>query len=279
MGADRSRAIDDNLFDWPAAAPALKASRCRMCGNHAFPTMSSCRYCGGTDVEVVALPRQGTLWTWTVQHFMPKAPYRSSETEATFRPYGMGYVELPGALRIETRLTESDPSKLRIGAPVELVIYTHSGGGRRDRSHELRIPTDPGQGSASMRVAIVGIGIHQFGRTPGSSGLQQGAYAARRALEDAGSDGEDIQFAYGGSYSAGNADALGNELGLTGHSVHQHPERLRHGRQFADRGLPRDPRPAQPTSDSSSASTSTIVALSTRSRRNTASATGTARPA
>jgi acetyl-CoA C-acetyltransferase len=67
-----------------------------------------------------------------------------------------------------------------------------------------------------VRVAIVGIGIHRFGRTPGLSGLQQGAYAARRALEDAGVRWGDMQFAYGGSYSAGNADALGNELGLTG---------------------------------------------------------------
>lgn len=75
------------------------------------------------DVDVVELPRQGVIWTWTVQRFMPKAPYRSSESEASFQPYGMGYVELPGALRIEARLTESDPAKLRIGAPVELVIY------------------------------------------------------------------------------------------------------------------------------------------------------------
>ncbi|HEX6570876.1 MAG TPA: thiolase family protein [Steroidobacteraceae bacterium] len=67
-----------------------------------------------------------------------------------------------------------------------------------------------------MRAAIVGIGIHPFGRTPGVSGLQQGAVAARRALADAGVRWQDVQFAYGGSYSAGNADALGNELGLTG---------------------------------------------------------------
>lgn len=66
-----------------------------------------------------------------------------------------------------------------------------------------------------MRVAIVGIGIHKFGRTPGVSGLRQGAHAARLALADAGVAWRDIQFAYGGSYSAGNADALGNELGLT----------------------------------------------------------------
>jgi acetyl-CoA C-acetyltransferase len=67
-----------------------------------------------------------------------------------------------------------------------------------------------------VRTAIVGIGIHPFGRTPGVSGLQQGAVAARRALTDAGVRWQDMQFAYGGSYSAGNADALGNELGLTG---------------------------------------------------------------
>ena len=67
-----------------------------------------------------------------------------------------------------------------------------------------------------MDVAIVGIGIHPFGRTPSRTGLQQGAYAARLALQDAGVEWKDMQFAFGGSASAGNADALGNELGLTG---------------------------------------------------------------
>ena len=67
-----------------------------------------------------------------------------------------------------------------------------------------------------MDVAIVGIGIHPFGRTPGRTGLQQGAYAARLALRDAGVPWRDIEFAFGGSASAGNADALTNELGLTG---------------------------------------------------------------
>jgi acetyl-CoA C-acetyltransferase len=67
-----------------------------------------------------------------------------------------------------------------------------------------------------MDVAIVGIGIHPFGRTPARSGLQQGAYAARLALKDAGVEWRDIEFAFGGSASSGNADALGNELGLTG---------------------------------------------------------------
>ncbi len=67
-----------------------------------------------------------------------------------------------------------------------------------------------------MDVAIVGIGIHPFGRTPSRSGLEQGAYAAREALKDAGAAWRDMQFAFGGSASAGSADALVNELGLTG---------------------------------------------------------------
>ena len=37
-----------------------------------------------------------------------------------------------------------------------------------------------------VEVAIVGVGIHPFGRTPGVSGREQGAVAARAALSDAG---------------------------------------------------------------------------------------------
>lgn len=67
-----------------------------------------------------------------------------------------------------------------------------------------------------MSVAILGGGIHRFGRTPGVSGLTQGAIAARRALDDAGLSWADVQFAAGGSGDAGNADSLVSDLGLTG---------------------------------------------------------------
>ena len=65
-------------------------------------------------------------------------------------------------------------------------------------------------------VYIVGVGIHPFGRTEGVSGRQQGAIAARAALRDAGISWSDVQVAFGGSYAAGNADALVADLGLTG---------------------------------------------------------------
>lgn len=65
-------------------------------------------------------------------------------------------------------------------------------------------------------VAIVGAGMHRFGRTEGVSGRAQAVHAARAALADAGLTFQDMQFGFGGSHSAGDADTLVSELGLTG---------------------------------------------------------------
>ncbi|MEZ5897703.1 MAG: thiolase family protein [Parvularculaceae bacterium] len=66
------------------------------------------------------------------------------------------------------------------------------------------------------KVAIIGVGLHKFGRTPEKSGLDQGAAAARAALNDANIDWRQVNVAFGGSMDAGDADALVNRLGLTG---------------------------------------------------------------
>lgn len=65
-------------------------------------------------------------------------------------------------------------------------------------------------------VHIIGAGIHPFGRHDDMTGLDQGVFAVRQALADAGVAWEDIQFAFGGSAAAGNADAALPKLGLTG---------------------------------------------------------------
>lgn len=65
-------------------------------------------------------------------------------------------------------------------------------------------------------VAIIGIGLHPFGRHDTLTGRAQGAIALRAALKDAGIGWESVGIAYGGSHDAGNADALCNDLGLTG---------------------------------------------------------------
>ena len=68
------------------------------------------------------LPRRGTLWTWTTQGFLPKEPYAGGETVETFKPYGVGIVQLGDEVRVEGRLTESDPAKLTFGMEVELAV-------------------------------------------------------------------------------------------------------------------------------------------------------------
>jgi len=65
-------------------------------------------------------------------------------------------------------------------------------------------------------VHIVGAGIHAFGRHDDKTGLDQGVIAVREALADAGLDWTDMQFGFGASEAAGNADAVLPRLGLTG---------------------------------------------------------------
>lgn len=114
--------IDEGVLTWSSDRPTLIGGRCRTCGNYTFPVQSGCPRCAATDVEPVELGRRGTLWTWTVQGFPPKSPPYAGDTDpATFQPFGVGYVELPGEVKVEARLTEADPSELRIGMEMELV--------------------------------------------------------------------------------------------------------------------------------------------------------------
>ena len=73
-------------------------------------------------MEEVELGSDGVLWSWTYQSFMPKVPYRSDETEETFRPYGVGYIEMPCGLKIESRLIGVTPDSLSIGIPMYLTL-------------------------------------------------------------------------------------------------------------------------------------------------------------
>jgi uncharacterized OB-fold protein len=64
-------------------------------------------------VDEVTLSTSGTLWSWTAVLAPP--PGYTGEV-----PYGFGVVELlADGLRVITRLTESDPSRLSLGQPVE----------------------------------------------------------------------------------------------------------------------------------------------------------------
>lgn len=112
----------DDVFTWPDDEPRLIGGRCADCGSVTFPQPPSCARCGSVDVERHLLPREGTLWTFTTQGFLPKEPYAGGETVETFQPFGVGIIELGDEVRVESRLTVADPEALDFGMPMELVV-------------------------------------------------------------------------------------------------------------------------------------------------------------
>jgi acetyl-CoA C-acetyltransferase len=65
-------------------------------------------------------------------------------------------------------------------------------------------------------VAIIGIGLHPFGRFGDKTPFQMAADAVEDALVDAGITWSDVQFAVGGSWEAAQLDPITSLLGLTG---------------------------------------------------------------
>ena len=115
--------IAEGLFTWPSNDPRLLGSKCQACGVVIFPAQSSCPACSSTDTKNIEMERRGKLWTYTIQGFLPnRPPYEGPETAATFKPFGVGYVELADQTRVQTRIKTRDVSKLKIGMEMELVV-------------------------------------------------------------------------------------------------------------------------------------------------------------
>jgi uncharacterized OB-fold protein len=110
-----TRLVDPTLFTEDGTA--LVGSVCADCGTTAFPAQRGCSRCSGDDVSETVLPREGTLWAYTVQCFEPKRPFRH---DGDFTPFGLAYVDL-GPVVVEARLTVADVGALSPGLPVRLV--------------------------------------------------------------------------------------------------------------------------------------------------------------
>ena len=80
-------------------------------------------------------------------------------------------------------------------------------------------------------VAIIGVGLHPFGRFEGKSAMEMGVDAIFAAVADAGVEWKDVQFATGGSWTVANPDAIVGMVGTDGNSVHQCVQRVCDGGQ------------------------------------------------
>ena len=113
-----TRLVDPDLVVDGPDGPALRGATCSACATTTFPAQERCPRCSALAMSPTALPRRGTLWAYTVQHFAPKPPFRHDEP---FEPFGLGYVDL-GQVIVESRLTVSDVAALSPGMAVRLVL-------------------------------------------------------------------------------------------------------------------------------------------------------------
>jgi uncharacterized OB-fold protein len=106
--------IADNLFTEDMRA--LVGARNRKTGHIFFPLPLT----PDDNIEPIRLASRGTVWTYTVQRFPPKAPYAGPTDPEKFKPYVVAYVSLPGQTMVESRLTDIEPEDVQIGMEVEL---------------------------------------------------------------------------------------------------------------------------------------------------------------
>jgi uncharacterized OB-fold protein len=102
----------------PDSKPRLIGGKCLSCGEIIFPKPKICPNCQEENIEEIKLSRKGRIFSSTVVMQQPRPFYKGPV------PYGLGFVELPEGVRIETLFTGCDPEILKIGMGVELVIET-----------------------------------------------------------------------------------------------------------------------------------------------------------
>lgn len=92
----------------------LKGSRCRACGEPAFPIQRICRGCGARDDhdEIPLAETRGKLFTYTLD-------YLAGQTDP---PLIQSVVDLKPGCRIYTSMTDADPDDVRLEMDVEMTF-------------------------------------------------------------------------------------------------------------------------------------------------------------
>ena len=113
----------EGLYTWPSDAPQLIGGRCKSCGTYFFPRFYVVHKpgCKERELEDVLYSRKGKLISYTVQHYPPPPPFKSTDP---FVPYGIGLVELPEGINVLGIMTGCAIEDLKTGIEVELVVET-----------------------------------------------------------------------------------------------------------------------------------------------------------
>jgi uncharacterized protein len=112
--------IVDGVLSLTDKGPRLIGSKCTSCGTYFFPKSSYCNnaYCSKGEIKEVTFGTRGKVYSYTIQYYAPPAPYK---WEGEFKPYAIGYIDLPEGIRVLGQLTGCKLEDVKIGMDVELV--------------------------------------------------------------------------------------------------------------------------------------------------------------
>lgn len=105
-----------------AGLPRLIGARCPRCGTYVFPPReSNCPNpgCEADELELVALSRRGTLWSYTENRYQPPPPYPQADV---FEPFAVAAVQLDAeGLIVLGKVVEGTlAADLKVGMEMEL---------------------------------------------------------------------------------------------------------------------------------------------------------------
>jgi uncharacterized OB-fold protein len=120
--------IAEGLFRVVSGRAVLLGSRRRTSGVVKFPAERPELFEGAPeiqeDIEAIELSSTGTLYTYTTQEFPPPLPYKGNRSPEVFKPYVVGFVELPEDVLVESLIVGASAADLRIGQPVVSTLTT-----------------------------------------------------------------------------------------------------------------------------------------------------------
>ena len=104
---------------WEAAKERrLDIQRCQQCRYYLHPPRFRCQECGSDDLKFEPVSGRGKIYTYTSIHdtqlkgFVPALPYYVVQVELAEQPW----------LLIACNMADTDPSAIKIGAPVEVTF-------------------------------------------------------------------------------------------------------------------------------------------------------------
>ena len=106
--------LEEDLFRVDVDTPVLLGSHCAACGRSFFPRRQRCAVCL-TPTEDTDLSAEGVLHT----HTYVRVPFFGKRQVEATAGYGVGQVDLPEGVRIQTVL-QGEPGDWEIGMPMRI---------------------------------------------------------------------------------------------------------------------------------------------------------------